>query len=48
MYTNSMITQGEDPAEQKKALKHLPDIHELAQDYVDRYGKNKRPRSLEH
>ncbi|MBS0186402.1 MAG: tyrosine-type recombinase/integrase, partial [Proteobacteria bacterium] len=43
----SMITQGEDPAEQKKALKHLPDIHELAKDYVDRYGKNKRPRSLE-
>ncbi|MBS0186005.1 MAG: tyrosine-type recombinase/integrase [Proteobacteria bacterium] len=42
-----MITQGEDPAEQKRALKHLPDIHELAQDYVDRYGKNKRPRSLE-
>lgn len=41
------ISHGEDPLEKKKALKHLPTIKELAIDYVERYGKNKRPRSLQ-
>jgi integrase len=41
-----MVTQGEDPAEQKRSLKYSPDMHELARDYVERYGQNKRPRSL--
>lgn len=40
------MSHGEDPLAQKKALKHLPSIKELSADYIERYGKNKRPRSL--
>jgi integrase len=40
------VSHGEDPLAQKKALKHLPSIKELSADYIERYGKNKRPRSL--
>ncbi len=40
------ITQGQDPAEQKKINLHLPTINDLACDYVERHGKRKRARSL--
>lgn len=40
------VSHGEDPLEKKREVVHLPSIRELAHDYVERYGKNKRPRSL--
>lgn len=40
------VSQGQDPATQKKDNFHLPTIADLAQDYLERHGKRKRPRSL--
>ena len=41
------LSRGVDPLEEKKAQLGLRSVRDLASDYVDRYGKNKRPRSLQ-
>ncbi len=40
------VSHGEDPLEQKKTLKHLPSVKELAQDYLERHASRKRPKSF--
>ncbi len=40
------VAHGEDPAEKRKDQKNLATIKDLAQDYIERHGSRKRPRSL--
>lgn len=40
------VAHGEDPAEEKKSFKKLATIKDLAEDYMERHGCRKRPRSL--
>ncbi|MBP6952376.1 MAG: tyrosine-type recombinase/integrase [Alphaproteobacteria bacterium] len=40
------VAHGEDPAEQKKYVKNLSTMEYLAENYIERHGYKKRPRSL--
>jgi integrase len=40
------VAHGEDPAEQKKQVNNLVTVEELADNYLDRHGYKKRPKSL--
>lgn len=41
------VAHGEDPTEQKKQLSNLATVEELANNYLERYGYKKRPKSLQ-
>lgn len=41
------ITHGEDPTQDKQQSKELFNLHDLARDYCERHGKQKRLKSLE-
>lgn len=40
------VTKGDDLAEQVKQLRNQPAIYDLAQDYLERHGQKKRPKSF--
>lgn len=43
----SQVTHGEDPTEQKKQVSNLVTMEALANNYIERHGYKKRPRSLQ-
>jgi integrase len=42
----AIVTHGEDPAAQKKQVSNLATMEELAVNYIERHGYQKRPKSL--
>jgi len=42
------VTHGKDPAEDKRQVRSLSTMQELAQDYLERHGQRKRPKSFKN